>query len=100
MKKLYVDDIRDAPDSSWDIARNYRQAIHMLETNNYDVVSLDHDLGDFDKDTKREYTGYDILLWIVERKEAGLTYPADVRVHTANVPAGFKMRSTIARYFK
>jgi len=97
--KLYVDDIRNIPDDEWDVARTYDQAIYMLGMNNYDVVSLDHDLGDFRKDG-REMTGYDVLMYLVERKENNLHVPATIYVHTANPPARIKMISTIQRYWK
>lgn len=97
MKKLWVDDIRPAPDKSWDIAFSYHTAIYLLQRNNYDVVSLDHDLGDIHEG--REMTGYDVLMFMVEKKETGGYFPPEVRVHTANPPARIKMIHTIDRYW-
>lgn len=44
-RKFFFDDVRDLPDATWDLARNVTEAIRMLETNTYDVMSLDHDIG-------------------------------------------------------
>lgn len=43
MKRLYVDDLRDAP-HGWDVVRNFHKAIVMLEENEYDVgYDMDYD---------------------------------------------------------
>jgi len=42
--KLFVDDIRNAPDESWTVARTINAAISFLETFEPEVISLDHDI--------------------------------------------------------
>lgn len=42
--KLFVDDMRNAPDDSWVVARKVEQAIRLLAVQNFDEVSLDHDI--------------------------------------------------------
>ena len=80
MIKLWVDDVRDAPDESWMVARNFDVAIFWLAQRGVSVVSLDHDLGE-------EKTGYDIACamerWMVE----GDYDPPEIRIHSAN-PVG------------
>jgi hypothetical protein len=44
MKKLFVDDIRNAPDESWMVARTITAAISAIATFDFDVISLDHDI--------------------------------------------------------
>lgn len=94
--KLWVDDVRPAPAGFTHIASNFHSAIYLLEMYEFDVVSLDHDIGSFYG--YKEMTGYDILLWLVDRKQKGLHVPADIRVHSAN-PVGVRnMEETIKRY--
>ena len=42
--KLWVDDIRNAPDPSWTVARTITEAIHILSMFDPEEVSLDHDI--------------------------------------------------------
>ena len=42
--KLFVDDIRNAPDDGWVVARTVRAAFNALDNFEFDVVSLDHDI--------------------------------------------------------
>lgn len=45
MKKLFVDDIRNAPDDSWFVCRTVTSAIRTLaQFDNFDEISLDHDI--------------------------------------------------------
>ena len=79
--KLYVDDIRIAPEG-WTQAWTFKEAIeHLLS---YEVVelSLDHDLG-----SSLGATGYDIMKWIeLEVELEGMPLP-EIQFHTSN-PAG------------
>lgn len=42
--KLFVDDIRNAPDESWTVARTVNSAISAIDTFDFDEISLDHDI--------------------------------------------------------
>lgn len=47
--KLWVDDIRKAPDDSWTVARNVTEAIRILSRfRHFDEISLDHDISHFE----------------------------------------------------
>lgn len=94
--KLYVDDLRDAPEG-WDIARNFHQAICMLETGKYDTVSLDHDIASFYGN--KEMTGRDVLNWMIACKVEGKLNWNTVTVHSANPVGRQTMLEDIARYF-
>lgn len=85
-KKLYVDDLRDCPEG-YDLARNFHEAIVLLEQFDYDEVSLDHDIASFYGN--REMTGYDILMWLVSRDTLELHVPSLINFHTAN-PKGME----------
>jgi hypothetical protein len=97
MKKLFVDDERVVP-QGWDVARNYDDAISKLSSTNYDELSLDHDIASFN-DSGREMTGYDVALWLANRKMTSNDYvPPIVKCHSAN-PAGRKnIQGVIDRY--
>ena len=78
MKVLYIDDIR-FPEyfhqigAEITVARTYDEAIQYLG-DEYDVISLDHDLGE-------EKTGYDIAKYIVENQiDIG-----SFKIHSMNV---------------
>ena len=100
IKGLYVDDVRALPSEmagEWDIARSYHEAIALLTTNQYDELSLDHDIASWD-DNGREMTGYDIALWLADRKFHGEYVPPKIYCHSAN-PVGVKnILGVIERY--
>ena len=88
--KVYVDDIRPAPDGYvW--CKSVNQAIKLLESESVEGLDLDHDLGDF------AYDGGDainILDWCIEHQ----VFP-DVKLHTSN-PVGRKnMQRLLDRYW-
>jgi hypothetical protein len=84
--KLFVDDVRPCP-TGWVLARNYDEACRYLATNNCDMISLDHDLGEVK-------TGVDIVYFMVDNAH----YPKRVTLHTAN-PVGRKnMFQTLLRH--
>ena len=95
--KLFVDDVRERPDDTWDLAPSFHVAILDLEVFDYDEVSLDHDLASFYG--TREMTGRDILNWLIARKIEGKHTPRIVKVHSANPAAWPAMQEDIARYF-
>ena len=97
-KNLWVDDIRNPPaDLDCDIARNYAQAIALLDKNTYYAIFLDHDLGDFDQ-SGHEKTGYDILMYLAELKMAGRSVPQHYELLTANPVGRERMEGVIYRY--
>lgn len=79
-----IDDVRTIRGA--EIARNYREGIECLRKDSWDVLYIDHDLGDFQNG--REYTGYDILCWLEEHPKY---VPKKIIVITANPSARVKM---------
>jgi hypothetical protein len=83
MTKLYLDDVRPAPDSSWTVVRSYDEFIKYMSENPVpDIISFDHDLADehyhdpetwakvkehgIDYTIYREKTGLDCVKWLVD----------------------------------
>lgn len=101
MKKpgLWVDDVRELPAeyAGWDVARSYHQAIELLSSNEYDAISLDHDIASWDNEGI-ERTGYDITKWLTQRKFDGLPVPTTYYVHSANPVGADNMKHMINRY--
>jgi hypothetical protein len=82
---LYLDDVRTPNDSKWQIVRSYDEFIAHIKMNgldSYELISLDHDLGDtamkeyfnnvspnykLDYDNIQEKTGYDCAKWLVSK---------------------------------
>lgn len=97
-KHLWVDDIRNPPrDLECDIACNYAQAVTLLEANTYYAIYIDHDLGDFDT-AGNEKTGYDVLMYLAQRKMGGKTIPQHYELLTANPVGAERMQGVIYRY--
>lgn len=86
--KLFVDDLRDPPDSSWTVARTSAEALAIIRGGAIlTELSLDHDLGG--DDTTRP-----VVLYLAEHGG----WPAMVRVHSAN-PVGVEWLAGMeARY--
>lgn len=107
MAKLYLDDIRKAPDETWTVVRNFEDfQRHFDEHGMPDVVSFDHDLGHGQAYTKprgkrvwiprAEFeeiaTGYDACKWMLEN----YGMPKDVRVHSMNPVGAERIRNLLA----
>lgn len=97
-KILWVDDIRNPPENfQVDIVRTYVDAIKLLSEVNYDEIYLDHDLADISSDHP-EKTGYDVVLWLVQRKFDGFHVPSVYHYLTANPIGRERMKGTVERY--
>ena len=100
--RLYLDDVRTPSAEDWQVVRNYDDFVahirmHGLE--NYDVISLDHDLGDtamneyynnvhlnytLDYNNIKEKTGLDCAKWLVaESMNKNIPLP-QIYTHSAN----------------
>lgn len=101
---LWVDDVRMPPaniEKSCDIARTYDEAISMLSKHMYTDLYLDHDLADVEnKNGRREMTGYDVLIWIVQRKFDGEYVPKNFHILTQNPVGRDKFVGVINRYLR
>jgi hypothetical protein len=100
---LYLDDVRTPLDSSWQIVRSYNELITHIRLNgleNYEMITLDHDLGEQAMDEfynnalpnytlnydniVNEKTGLDCAKWLVaESMNKHIPLP-QIYVHSAN----------------
>lgn len=87
--KVFLDDVRQLEDQFWNIdetewvtARTVDEAIRHLETGEVEIISLDHDLGEFNPET-----GYDVAKWIEEKVATSDFIPPTIWVHSMN-PVG------------
>jgi len=83
--KIFIDDIRDAPDDSWILFRDTPTALSFIKANIKEIteISFDHDMGD-------EMTTRSIALWLEESAwTSGSQYDFVTRIHSAN-PIGRK----------
>ncbi len=89
MVKIFLDDVRNPPDSTWLIARNSAECIKLLKKHEGKIkeLSLDHDLGEFVGCSER--TGKVPLQWLEQRVIQDQDYPLPkvIFIHSAN-PVG------------
>jgi hypothetical protein len=114
---LYLDDVRTPTSDNWEVVRNYDEFVshikmHGLE--NYEVISLDHDLGDtamqeyynnvrdnytIDYKNIKEKTGMDCCRWLVaESMNTKIPLP-QIYIHSANPIGSANMMGYINNYF-
>ncbi len=98
--KVYLDDERTAPDG-WIQARWPEDVIKLMEENEIEEISLDHDLADplvvgqgYCSSVK-ERTGYDVLIWIEYQVATMGFIPPKINIHTANCSAYKKMQAAL-----
>ena len=104
--QLYLDDIRSPNNDDWHVVRNYDEFVAHIRLNGldkYEVISLDHDLGDtaqheyynnvspnyqLDYNNILEKTGLDCAKWLVaESMNSKIPLP-QIYTHSAN-PIGY-----------
>jgi len=96
---LFVDDLRWPPTDQRDrttIARSYKEAIDLLSQHQFEEVSLDHDIASFVGG--KEKTGYDIALWLAERRVNGQYVPPIIKCHSANPVGRRNIEAVVSRY--
>ena len=118
MKKIYLDDVRTPVDKDWTVVRSYDEFIAHINLNgleNYELISLDHDLGEgamveyytnvkpnYELDYNRipEKTGMDCARWLVaESMNEKIPLPA-IYVHSANPIGAANIMGYINNYFR
>lgn len=92
--KIFLDDIREAPDETWFVARTPLAAIlFMMENEDIEILSLDHDLAyeHVVNNEVKEVTGYDVIKKVEEWAHHGwwTRVPQSFAIHSAN-PVGRK----------
>lgn len=94
--KLYVDDLRRCPDG-WKLARTITDAISHLYNGRVDEISLDHDIAFLrGTDIRMHKESFLSVALFMAVMPSGLR-PRKVRIHTANVDAGWKMHDLLQK---
>lgn len=91
--KIWLDDIRSAPDGYiW--CRNVNEVIGVISNTNdkIELIDCDHDLGEYARD---DGDGIKLLDWLAEH---GLFYK--IHLHTMNPVGKANMERLIRRYWK
>jgi hypothetical protein len=115
---LYLDDVRVPTEGDWQVVRSYDEFISHINLNgleNYELISLDHDLGEgamveyytnvkpnYELDYNRitEKTGMDCARFLVaEAMNKKIPLPT-VYVHSANPIGSANMMGYINNYFR
>lgn len=115
---LYLDDIRVPTEGDWQVVRSYDEFVAHINLNgleNYELISLDHDLGEgamveyytnvkpnYELDYNRitEKTGMDCARFLVaEAMNKKIPLPT-VYVHSANPIGSANMMGYINNYFR
>jgi hypothetical protein len=115
---LYLDDVRIPKTDSWEVVRNYDEFVAHIKMNgleSYEVISLDHDLGEgamveyytnvkpnYELDYKRipEKTGMDCARYLVaEAMNKKIPLPT-IYVHSANPIGAANIIGYVNNYFR
>jgi hypothetical protein len=115
--RLYLDDVRTPSQDDWMVVRNYDEfvsKIHLHGLENFEVISLDHDLGDsamfeyynnvkdnyqLDYTNITEKTGYDCCKFLVSESMSKNIPLPQIYVHSANPIGSANMMGYINNYF-
>ena len=115
--RLYLDDVRTPKDADWEVVRSYDEFVahirlHGLE--NYELMSLDHDLGDtamneyytnvrdnykIDYSNITEKTGLDCAKFLVAESMTKSIPLPQIYVHSANPIGSANIMGYVNNYF-
>ena len=100
--RLYLDDVRTPKDTGWEVVKSYDEFVKHIQLNGldaYEVISLDHDLGDtamdeyfnnvrdnykIDYSNITEKTGLDCAKWLVNESMTSKIPLPQIYTHSAN----------------
>ena len=116
--RLYLDDVRTPTNEEWIVVRNYDEFVAMIKLKgleNFEVISLDHDLGDsamieyytnvknnftLEYNNIIEKTGYDAAKFLVaESMNKNIPLP-QIYVHSANPIGSANIMGYVNNYLK
>lgn len=97
--KLWVDDVREAPDDSWHVVRTYQDAIDFVVEHKFNIkfISFDHDLG-----LLSITDGYELVkdLTGIDQEEPWMCEEFDFAVHSANPIGAENIRVWMGNYLR
>jgi hypothetical protein len=92
--KLFLDDVRQPPDSTWAVVKTVAAAIEVMESGKVSEASLDDDLGT-DEHGRELPKGRTLVSWMAEHD----CWPAQaITVHSFNVGGVEYMLDIIGRH--
>lgn len=94
MKILLIDDRRFLEGAR--IARNFADGIAALQEEKFDILYLDHDLGDFSGPEGRELTGYTVACWLEANPEH---LPDKLLLVSDNTVGQGRIRLALEKYY-
>mgnify|MGYP003434316233 CR=1 FL=1 len=105
--KLFVDDIRDAPDDTWHTVRTVTEAIRVIHNNTTKIkeISLDHDISypvevnGLSRPYPSPETFQAVAYYLASLWACPLHDAPNITLHTAN-PVGAREMEQILRGFK
>ena len=93
--KLFVDDVRLPPDYSWVVVRSAEDAVTLLKTGVFEIVSFDHDLGE--NSHNGTWLATELSKWALY-SPANFSYKMPLYwVHSSNPVGRDNMRNTLKR---
>jgi len=103
--KLYVDDIRNAPNGDWHVARTVNEAIRAIASRLFSEISLDHDIShqvtvnELSRPYPCDETFQAVTYFIGEKYTKNRQNPIPViTIHSANPVGADKMKDILASY--
>lgn len=108
--KLFIDDVRmpaqvGFKNDEWTIARNYDEAIKLIEEHKPQRIAFDHDLAEchYQGIQGNEKTGYDIACYLTEKdRETGdyITENFNYTVHSMNPDGARRIKIEIHSHMR
>ena len=92
--RVWLDDRRGPPDGDWIWVTTAAEAIVILELDEVEELSLDHELG-LGGEAGGQRTDLDVLRWIQKQVATSGYEPPRLAVHSANRPALERMQRAI-----
>ena len=87
--KIFLDDVRSAPDKSWTVCRTAKEALAFLNFGVVTEISFDHDLGPC------EFTGYFVASKIEELVYQKVIKMPKWTIHSANPVGRARIKSAL-----
>lgn len=92
--KIYLDDMRQAPDKDWTVVRTAREFQDQIKdcvakNEKIETISFDNDLGE------GQAEGYELLKWLVENHPEYVVGETEILTHSANPTARENMEALV-----
>jgi hypothetical protein len=97
--KLFLDDERMAPDSTWTVAKSVAEAKTLIQNLGWPAaISFDYYLTGFDPEFRGVPTGLDFAQWLVDRARDGDPPPPGFKygIHSASLGGGMRIQAAMS----